>query len=111
LIAENDADAAISGVQIFVAAGLDREPKNGNGVAALVAECITRTPVDGRAVARRDRSERRQLSYTVDGRSVHYYFEARSEHLGPSSRCSQAARRARFFGATIAPARAVARRA
>ena len=47
LIAESDADAEISGVQIFIAAGLDREPANANGVAALVAECITRTAVDG----------------------------------------------------------------
>jgi len=81
LIAETDADAAISGAQIFVAAGLDREPKNGNGVAALVAECITRTPVAGAALRDAVAASGGTLTYTVDGRSVHYYLEARSEHL------------------------------
>jgi predicted Zn-dependent peptidase len=82
LVSESDSGAPVSGVQIFVAAGLDREPLNGSGLSALVAECITRTPVAG-GLAVRDAvaANGGSLTYTVDGRSVHYYLEGRSEHL------------------------------
>lgn len=76
LVSENDADAPVAGIQVFFDAGLDREAANQSGVAALVADCITRTPVDGvplrDAVARKGGS----LDYTVDGRSVHFYIES-----------------------------------
>jgi predicted Zn-dependent peptidase len=45
LFSEPDPDAALAGVQIFVSAGLDRQPTQSSGVAALVADCIVRTPV------------------------------------------------------------------
>jgi zinc protease len=88
LIGETDADAPVSGVQIFVAAGLDRESPSNNGAAALVAESILRTPVSvsgksGDELPLRDAVESvgGSLTYTVDGRSVHYYLEGRSENL------------------------------
>jgi predicted Zn-dependent peptidase len=88
LIGETDNDAPVSGVQIFVAAGLDREGPNQNGVSALVAECILRTPVAAGpggaapmslhdAIAARGGS----IGYTVDGRSVHYYVEGRPDDI------------------------------
>jgi zinc protease len=82
LVTESDADSAISGVQVFVAAGLDRETASNNGVAALVAECIARTPVGGVPLRDAIAAGGGSISYTVDGRSVHFYLEARSEHLG-----------------------------
>jgi len=81
LVVESDADSAISGVQIFVAAGLDRESASNNGIAALVAECVIRTPVNGMPLRDAIAAAGGSLTYTVDGRSVHYYLEARSEHL------------------------------
>jgi predicted Zn-dependent peptidase len=88
LIGETDSDATVSGVQIFVAAGLDRETPSTNGVAALVAESILRTPVTvagstAGPLPLRDAIESNggSISYTVDGRSVHYYLEGRSENL------------------------------
>ncbi len=88
LIGETDSDAPVSGVQIFVAAGLDREAANNNGVASLVAESILRTPVSATGKAAdalpvRDLIEASggSITYTVDGRSVHYYLEGRSENL------------------------------
>jgi len=84
---ETDAGAAVSGVQIFVAAGLDRESTATSGVAALTAESILRTPVtpDGATIpmALKDAIASRggTITYTVDGRSVHYYLEGRSARL------------------------------
>ena len=87
LTSEADPGAFIGGVQIFVAAGLDRELPNQSGASALVADCILRTPValDPTAVKvpLRDAITAlgASLNYTVDGRSVHYYLEARGETL------------------------------
>lgn len=82
ILSENDSDAAVSGLQIFVAAGLDRETISTSGVSALVAETILRTPIDGVPLRDAIASSGGSLSYTVDGRSVHYYLEGRTEHLG-----------------------------
>jgi predicted Zn-dependent peptidase len=81
LLIEQDADATVAGVQIFVAAGLDRENPRESGVAALTAECIMRTTVGGFPLRTAIEAEGGSLTYTVDGRSVHYYIEARSENL------------------------------
>ncbi len=81
LLVEPDTDAPISGVAVFVAAGLDREPADRSGASAMVAECILRTGVAG--VPLRDAIEAAggSLQYTVDGRSVRYYVEGRSDVL------------------------------
>ncbi len=86
LVGEADADAALGGLQIFVSAGLDREPANANGIASLVAESLMRTPVEvgsGSSAPVRDAIAARggSLTYTVDGRSVHFYLESRAERL------------------------------
>ena len=83
LVGESDLDAAVSGVQIFIGAGLDRETSGTSGIASLVAECLVRTSVPGNAGTLRDAiaANGGSLSYTVDGRSVHFYLESRSERL------------------------------
>ncbi|GAC1496513.1 MAG: hypothetical protein NVS3B17_07160 [Vulcanimicrobiaceae bacterium] len=83
LVGETDSDAAVSGVQVFVDAGLNRETSATSGVASLVAESIARTAVPGIATSLRDAvaASGGSLTYTVDGRSVHFYLESRSEHL------------------------------
>jgi predicted Zn-dependent peptidase len=104
---ENDGDSAITGVQIFVAAGLDRESAGNNGVSALVAECILRTPVDGVQLRDAIAQNGGSLSYTVDGRSVHYYIEGRSEQVGDLvALFAKAATAPDFSPATVDPARA-----
>ncbi len=112
LVGEIDADAALGGVQIFVAAGLDREPLNGNGIASLVAEALVRTPVAGangtilparEAIAAQGGS----LTFTVDGRSVHFYLESRAERLAAAvALFAKAIAAPDFTPATIAAARA-----
>ena len=87
LASEVDTDAALGGVQIFMAAGLDREPANANGVASLVAESLLRTPValgkGGATLPLRDAiaASGGSVAFTVDGRSVHFYVEARAAKL------------------------------
>ncbi len=83
LVGESDLDAAVSGVQIFIGAGLDREAPGTSGIASLVAECLVRTNVAGTGGTLREAiaASGGSLTYTVDGRSVHYYLESRSERL------------------------------
>lgn len=81
LIGETDTDSPVSGVQIFVAAGLDRQGPNQSGIASLTAECIVRTLVGGLPLRDAVANKGGYLSYTVDGRSVHYYLEGRADNL------------------------------
>ncbi len=83
LVGESDLGAAVSGVQIFIGAGLDRESPVTSGIASLVAECLVRTNVAGTTGSLRDAiaASGGSLIYTVDGRSVHFYIESRSERL------------------------------
>jgi zinc protease len=74
MVTENDQDAALTGAQIFVAAGLAQQPTTQNGIAALLAETIARTGNVRDTIAVTGGS----LTYTVEGRSVHYYLEGRS---------------------------------
>ena len=81
LIGEADSDAPVAGVQVFVAAGLDRQSPNQSGVSALVAECLERTPVDGVPLRDAVAAAGGSISYTVDGRSIHYYLESDPDRL------------------------------
>jgi zinc protease len=85
IVSEPDDDAILSGVQIFVAAGLRRQTTSTNGAAALTAECVLRTPADvaGMPVPLRDAVEQSggSLTYTIDESAVHYYVESKPEHV------------------------------
>jgi predicted Zn-dependent peptidase len=76
LISESDDDETVAGVQVFLAAGLDRQLPSESGIAALVADCITRTPVNGVAVRDAIAQSGGSLDFTVEGRSVHFYIES-----------------------------------
>ncbi len=109
LIGETDSDAAVSGVQVFVDAGLNRETSTTSGVASLVAECVARTPVAGTKQPLRDAIAGLggSLTSTVDGRSVHFYLESRSERLANVvALFGKALAAPDFSPATIAAARA-----
>lgn len=81
LVDETDAGAALGGVQIFVAAGLSREPANENGIAALLAECVLRTPVGGVPLRDAIATGGGSISYTIDGLSTRYYVESKPAAL------------------------------
>jgi predicted Zn-dependent peptidase len=85
-VSENDGDADLTGVQVFVAGGLESQPENANGVASLVAETIVQTPVQvgsQPALPARDAIAHAggTLSYTIDGRTAHYYIEGRPSRM------------------------------
>jgi predicted Zn-dependent peptidase len=80
VVQQVDAAAALTGVTLVVRAGLDRQTLRENGLAALVAETILRTPVGDaglqmpldEAIAIRGGS----IRYTVDPGDVRFYVEA-----------------------------------
>lgn len=81
LLGEADFGVPLSGVAVFVAAGVDREPNRRNGVAALVAECILRTPVDRMPLRDAVAARGGAVTETVDSRSVRFYLQGRSDDL------------------------------
>jgi len=107
LHSESDADASLSGVQIFFSAGLDRQSQAQSGLAALVAECLARTPVDGVALREAIALRGGSVQYTIEPRSTRFYLEARSDDLpamlGLFARVLGAPD---FSAATLVPARA-----
>lgn len=110
-VSEADDDADLTGVQIFVAGGLQSQPANAGGIAALLAETIVRTPVriEGQPpVAARDAIQHAggTLSYTIDGTTAHYYIEARPEKIGALVAAFETAMaKPDFSGGTISAAR------
>jgi predicted Zn-dependent peptidase len=76
-----DPAAALCGITIFVRAGLDREAADGNGLAALVAESIIHTPVNGTPVADAIAARGGSLSYSVSAQYVRFYLEAKPSLL------------------------------
>ena len=82
IVSQPDSSASLVGVAFVVRAGLDRQTMKQNGLAALVAQTIIRTPVGGQAntpampledaIAARGGSVR----FTVDPGDVRFYIEA-----------------------------------
>jgi predicted Zn-dependent peptidase len=77
--AESDAGAVLTGMQIFISAGLQRQSSAESGVAALLAETIMRTQGVRDAIA----AQGGTLTYSMEGRCVHYYLEARPAAIVP----------------------------
>jgi predicted Zn-dependent peptidase len=83
IVSQPDDDALLSGIQVFVAGGLAHETPATNGAAALLAECILRTPASSNGATGGLRDVIAQtggtINYTVEDTTVHYYIEARPE--------------------------------
>ena len=76
VVEQPDASSSLIGTQVVLQAGLDRQNLKQNGLAALVAETILKTPVAGgstleAAVAAGGGS----ITYAVDPRDVRFYLE------------------------------------
>jgi zinc protease len=71
-----DAGSPLAGVQLFVRAGLDRQSGSQNGLAALTAEAVLRTPVDGVALTDAITARGGSLEYFVAPRYVRFHLQA-----------------------------------
>jgi predicted Zn-dependent peptidase len=81
ILRQLDDKAALVGVAFIVRAGLDRETLKQNGLAALVAQIILRTPVPMTATQTLPLEDAVAASggsirYTIDPDDVHFYVEA-----------------------------------
>ncbi len=83
IVQQDDSASGLTGIQVFIRAGLDRQTPAQNGISAIVAECVLHTspsegaPVLGTYVAAQGGS----LSYDIDGRYVRFYLEGTSSHF------------------------------
>jgi predicted Zn-dependent peptidase len=78
VVQQLDSAASLAGVTLVVRAGLDRQTMKQNGVAALVAETIMKTPVGTPAIPLEDAVAARggSVRFTVDPGDVRFYAEA-----------------------------------
>jgi zinc protease len=74
--AQSDDAALLAGVQLFVSAGLDRQDAAHDGVAALAAETILRTPVDGQTLRDSVSARGGSVTYNLGPQDVRFYLEA-----------------------------------
>lgn len=91
IVRQSDPAASLVGVAFVVRAGLDRQTMKQNGLAALVAETIIRTPVAPRAnengmptMALEDAIAARggSVRFTIDPGDVRFYVEALAGDAG-----------------------------
>jgi predicted Zn-dependent peptidase len=73
-----DAAASLAGITLVVRAGLDRQTMKQNGLAALVAETVVKTPVGTPPMPLEDAVAARggSVRFTVDPGDVRFYVEA-----------------------------------
>ncbi|MGC1381938.1 MAG: insulinase family protein [Candidatus Baltobacteraceae bacterium] len=81
VVSQADTGAALVGVTLIVRAGLDRQTMKQNGLAALAAETIVRTPVGTPPMPLEDAIAARggSIHFTVDPSDVRFYVEALAE--------------------------------
>lgn len=109
VVQQADPSADLIGTQVVLQAGLDRQTSQQNGLAALVAQSILQTPVEGgkpleTAIAANGGS----ISYVVDPRNVRFYLEGLNGTYGTLLGMFHAALTKPDFSAkTIGAARAV----
>ncbi|HZO92967.1 MAG TPA: insulinase family protein [Candidatus Baltobacteraceae bacterium] len=104
--ARPDPGAPLAGIALFVRAGLDRQPGDENGVAALAAQCVLETPVDGVRLADAVDAGGGSVAFAVSAQHVRFFLEAPA---GALPRLAALAARAlsapAFDDATLAVAR------
>ena len=73
---QNDTTSALAGVQVLLRAGLDRQSAAQSGLAALAAETIARTPIDGVPLAELVAARGGTFSSSVGPQYVRFYLQA-----------------------------------
>jgi predicted Zn-dependent peptidase len=75
VVRQDDPAADLIGTQVRISAGLDRQSPAQNGLAALVAQAILQTPVDGVPLADSIADDGGSIVYDVDPHDVRFYLE------------------------------------
>jgi zinc protease len=104
-----DGGAALAGVELIVRAGLDRQTASQNGLAALVAESVLRTPAGTPALPLADAVDARgaSIGYALGAQSVRFYLEGPPAAVAAAAPLVAAALAAPSFEpATLTAARA-----
>lgn len=78
LVQQPDSTSELTGAELMLQAGLDRQNTRQNGLAALVAESILRTPVHGQPLEKAIAAHGGSITYSVDPRDVRFYMEGLS---------------------------------
>lgn len=82
LYAQGDDTSVLAGIQIFVRAGLDRENPAQSGLAALAAETILLTPVDGVPLKDAIATHGGSLATSAGPQYVRFYLQGQPASLG-----------------------------
>jgi len=75
VVRQDDPVADLAGTQVRIPAGLDRQNPDQNGLAALVAESILQTPVDGVPLGDSIAGDGGSIVYDVGPHDVRFYLE------------------------------------
>ncbi|HEY9180207.1 MAG TPA: hypothetical protein VIO32_05775 [Candidatus Baltobacteraceae bacterium] len=108
LVEQPNPGGELTGAEVLLQAGLDRQTSKQNGLAALVAETVLHTPVQG-AVPFEDavNANGGSITYAVDPRGVRFYLEGLSVNYPTLLNFFQTAlTKPDFSTATLAAARA-----
>lgn len=74
-VQQADALSGIAGVQVFLQAGVDRETPAQNGLAALVAQTVLRTPENGAPLEDAVKAAGGTVFFTMEPARVRFYAE------------------------------------
>jgi predicted Zn-dependent peptidase len=82
LYLQSDDTAMLAGLELFVGAGLDRESAQQNGLAALAAQTILESPVNGMALSDAIAARGGSLTYAIGPQFARFYLEAPPASIG-----------------------------
>jgi zinc protease len=82
LYLQSDDTAMLAGLELFVGAGLDRESPQQNGLAALAAETIVETPVNGTTLSDAIAARGGSLTWAIGPQYARFYLEAPPASIG-----------------------------
>lgn len=108
IVQQNDPASSLTGLHLFVRAGLDRQTPAQSGIAALVAECVLRSVPSPGAGSLRSyvAAQGGSISYDVDGQYVRFYLEGTTPDFHHSLNALEAVLRHPDLGAqTVSEAR------
>jgi zinc protease len=82
LYLQSDETAMLAGLELFVSAGLDRESAQQNGLAALTAQLLLDSPVDGSPLSDAIAARGGSLTYAIGPQYARFYLEAPPAVIG-----------------------------